>query len=107
MLHAKITAKGLVNESGLNEEIKTFATEEEIKKLAAKVELKKIVKPQTYYLSLFIGMYGAQFYLILHLLYYTLTPFWLGFFVDVKWLIEGERGKTCPPPWLIFEWKML
>ena len=48
MLHAKITAKGLVNESGLNEEIKTFATEEEIKKLAAKVELKKIVKPQTY-----------------------------------------------------------
>ena len=40
MLHAKITAKGFVNESGLNEEIKTFATEEEIKKNSSKGGIK-------------------------------------------------------------------
>ena len=56
---AKITWKNkLVNEFGLNEKIKTLATEE-IKTLATKAELKaeqdKIVKLQTYDLSLCIG----------------------------------------------------
>ena len=54
----KITAKKLVNESGLNEKIKT-AIKEERNQLARKAELKaeqdKIVKIQTYDLSLFIG----------------------------------------------------
>ena len=55
---AKITQKRLVNESDLNEKIKTLATIEEIKTLARKAELKaeqdKIVKDQPYDLSLFI-----------------------------------------------------
>ena len=38
ILKTKITAKKLVNESGLNGKIKTLATEK--KKLGAKVELK-------------------------------------------------------------------
>ena len=48
MLDTKITVKNLVNESGLNEQIKTLVTEEEIKAPATKAELKaepdKIVK---------------------------------------------------------------
>ena len=65
----------------MNEKIKTLVTEEEIKTPATKAELKaepdKIVKFQTYDLSLFIGQSyyindGAQFYLILQPLYYTL-----------------------------------
>ena len=40
ILHAKITAKKLLNESGLNKTIKTLATKEEIKKIATKAELK-------------------------------------------------------------------
>ena len=77
----KITANKLVNESGLNEKIKILATKEEIEKLAIKAELKveqdKIVKLQTYDLSHFIGQSyfvndGAQLYLILQPLYYTL-----------------------------------
>ena len=59
ILDAKITAKKVVNESGLNEKIKILATKEEIKRLATKAELRaeqgKIVKLQTYDLSLFIG----------------------------------------------------
>ena len=72
----------LVNEFGLNEKVKTLATKEEKeKKLATKAELKaeqdKIVTRQIYDLSLFTGQSyfnndGAQFYLILQLLYYTL-----------------------------------
>ena len=52
ILDAKITAKKLVNKSGLNEKINTLAKREEIKLLATKAELKaeqnKIVKPETY-----------------------------------------------------------
>ena len=52
ILDAKITAKELVNKSGLNEKINTLAKREEIKLLATKAELKaeqnKIVKPETY-----------------------------------------------------------
>ena len=48
ILDAKITAKKLVNQSGLNEKIKTLEAKEEIKKIATKAELKaeqdKIVK---------------------------------------------------------------
>ena len=72
----------LVNEFGLNEKVKTLATKEEKeKKLATKAELKaeqdKIVTRQIYDLSLFTGQSyfnndGAQIYLILQLLYYTL-----------------------------------
>ena len=72
----------LVNEFGLNEKVKTLATNgEKEKKLATKAELKaeqdKIVKCQIYDLSLFTGQIyfnndGAQIYLILQLLYYTL-----------------------------------
>ena len=81
ILVAKITVKKLVNESGLNEKIKTLATKEEIKKLVTKAELKAqqdiIVKVQTYDLSLFIGQSyfvndGAQLHLTLQLFYYTL-----------------------------------
>ena len=77
----KITANKLDNESGLNEKIKILATKKEIEKLAIKAELKveqdKIVKFQTYDLSHFIGQSyfvndGAQLYLILQPLYYTL-----------------------------------
>ena len=50
-LDAKITQKKLVNESNLNEKIKTLAAKEEIKTLATKAELNaeqdKIVKLQT------------------------------------------------------------
>ena len=35
-----ITAKMLINESGMNEKIETLALKEEIKKLAIKAELK-------------------------------------------------------------------
>ena len=56
---AKIAVKKLVNESGLNEKIKTFATKEKTKTLATKAELKaeqvKTKKLKTYDLSLFIG----------------------------------------------------
>ena len=52
ILDAKITAKKLVNKSGLNEKINTLAKREEIKLLATKTELKaeqnKIVKLETY-----------------------------------------------------------
>ena len=81
ILDAKITAKKLINESVLNELIKTLASKKEIKTLARKAELKaeqdKIVKLQTYYLSLFIGQSyffndGAQLYLIFQTLYYAL-----------------------------------
>ena len=69
-LDAKITQKKLVNESDLNEKIKTLATKEEIKTLATKGELKaeqdKIVKLQKYDLSIFIFIDGAQLYLIFH-----------------------------------------
>ena len=83
----KIAAKKLVNESGLKTglksvlKIKTLATKDQIKKWATKAEFKaeqdKIVKLQTYDLSLFIGQSyfvidGAQLYLILQVLYYTL-----------------------------------
>ena len=55
ILDAKITAKKLINESGLNELIKTLASKKEIKTLARKAELKaeedKIAKLQTYHLS--------------------------------------------------------
>ena len=80
-----ITAKRLVNKSGLNENIKALATKEEIKKLATKAELKaeqdKIVKFQTYDLSLSIGQSnsvkdGAQLYLILQPLYFALKDTW-------------------------------
>ena len=80
-----ITAKMLINESGMNEKIETLALKEEIKKLAAKAELKaqedKILKLQTYYLSICIGQNyfvndGAQLYLILQPLYYTLKKTW-------------------------------
>ena len=51
-LDAKITKKKLVNESDLNEKIKTLGTKEEIKTSATKAELKaeqdKIIKLQTY-----------------------------------------------------------
>ena len=56
LLDVKITAKKLVNDSGLNEKIKTLAGKEEIKKLATKAELKpkqdKKAKRQTYDLTL-------------------------------------------------------
>ena len=59
ILDAKIIPKKLVNESGLNEKIKTLATKEEIKTLATKAELKtekdKIVKLETHDLSYFLG----------------------------------------------------
>ena len=52
ILDAKITAKKLVNKSGLNEKMNTLAKREEIKLLATKTELKaeqnKIVKLETY-----------------------------------------------------------
>ena len=58
-LDAKIKQKILVNESYLNEKIKTLAKKEEIKTLAPKAESKveedKTVKLQTYDLILFIG----------------------------------------------------
>ena len=85
ILNAMITAKMLINESGMNEKIETLALKEEIKKLAAKAELKaqedKILKLQTYYLSICIGQNyfvndGAQLYLILQPLYYTLKKTW-------------------------------
>ena len=51
ILDAKITAKRLVSESGLNKKIKTLATKGEIKKLETKAGRKtehdKIVKLQT------------------------------------------------------------
>ena len=84
ILDAKITAKKLINESVLNELIKTLASKKEIKTLARKAELKaeqdKIVKLQTYYLSLFIGQSyffndGAQLYLIFQTLYYALKDY--------------------------------
>ena len=80
ILCTKITAKKLINEPGLNEKIK-LPTKEKMKKLVTKAELKaeqdKRVKLQTYDLSLFIGQRyfvsdGAQLYLILQPLYYTL-----------------------------------
>ena len=56
VLDAKISGKKIVNESGLNEKIRTLSAKEEIKTLATKTELKaeqdKIVKLQTYDLSL-------------------------------------------------------
>ena len=59
VLDAKITRKKLVNESGLNEKIRTLPAKEEIKTLATRTELKagqdKIVKLETYDLCLFIG----------------------------------------------------
>ena len=59
IIDTKITQKKLVNESGLDEKIKTLARKEEMKTLATKAELKseqyKIGKPQIYDLSLFIG----------------------------------------------------
>ena len=70
-----------LSESGLNEKIKTLATEEKIEKLATKSELKakqdKTVKLKTFDLSVFIGQSyfvndDAQLYLILQLLYYSL-----------------------------------
>ena len=81
ILDAKITAKRLVNESGWNEKIKALVTKEEIKKLATKAEIKadqyKIVKFQANDSNLFIFQSyfvndGAQLYLILQPLYYTL-----------------------------------
>ena len=65
----------------MNEKIKTLVTEEEINTPATKAELKaeqdKLVKFQAFDLSCFIGQSyyindGAQLYLILQPLYYTL-----------------------------------
>ena len=65
----------------MHKKIKTLATKEEIKKLATKTKLKaeqeKLVQLQAYILSLFIGRSyfvndGAQLYIILQLLCYTL-----------------------------------
>ena len=73
----KDNTKKLVNESDLNEKIKTLAAKEEIKRLAKLAELKteqdKVVTPQTYDLGLFFwskvqwwnNNVGAQLYLIL------------------------------------------
>ena len=85
-----------VNQSDLNEKIKTLATREEIKKLATKTELEteqdKIMKLQTWFKSFYwsklLCQYGAQFYLILQPLYYTLK--WLGDTEkDVSWKYKG------------------
>ena len=60
-LDVKITQKKLLNESGLDEKIRTLSTipKEEIETLATKVELKaeqdKLVRLQTNDKSLFIG----------------------------------------------------
>ena len=100
ILDAKITAKKLVNESGLNVKIKTLATKEEMKKLATKAKLKaerdEIIKLQTYDLSLFIGESyfvndGAQLFIILQPLYSTLKR--LG---DTEKLYHGNL-KVSPP----------
>ena len=79
ILDAKIVAKKLVDESGLNKKMKTkaLATKEVIKTLATKAESiagqNKIVKFQTYDSILFIDQNyfvndGAQLYLILQTL---------------------------------------
>ena len=78
ILDAKITAKTLVDETGLNKKIETLATKEEIKTLVTKAELKSeqdnIIKLPAYDVSLFIGQSyffndGAQPYLIFQTLY--------------------------------------
>ena len=100
-LDAKITQKKLVNKSDLEEKIK-----EEIKILATKAELKpekdKTVKLQTYDLSLFISQSyfvndGAQLYLILQPLYYTLKR--LGNTEKVLlWKSKGLSDKKLATP---------
>ena len=86
ILDAKITQKKLLNESGLDEKIRTLSTipKEEIETLATKVELKaeqnKIVRLQTNDKSLFIGQSyfkndGSQNHLIFQPIYKTITTF--------------------------------
>ena len=107
-IEAKITQKKLVNESYLNEKIKTLATKEEIKTLAAKVKLKaeqdKIVKLQTYDLSLFIGQSyftndGAQLYLIFQPSYKTITTFSGLPFTVLEWESKGLSNEKFKPPY--------
>ena len=83
-LDAKITQKKLVNESDIDEKIKTLASKEETKALVTKAELKaeqdKIVKLQTYDLSPFIGQSYFNIdeslnYLIFQPTYKALTTF--------------------------------
>ena len=107
ILDRRVIAKKLVNESGLNEKIKILATKEEIKKLATKAEIKAEqdkIKLQTYDLSLFISQSyfvnsGAQLYLILQPLYYTLKR--LGDTENVvSWKSKSLSAKklTSPTP---------
>ena len=107
-LDAKITQKKLVNESDLNEKIKTLATKEEIKTLATRAELKveqdEIVKFQTYDLSFFIGQSyfnndGAQFYLILQPSYRTITAFSILPFTVSEWESKGLSNEKFKPPY--------
>ena len=104
-LDAKITQKKLVNESYLNEKIKTLETKEELKTLATKAELKaeqdKIVKLQTYDLSLFIGQScfnndGAQLYLIFQPTYKTITFSGLPFTIS-EWESKGLSNEKFKP----------
>ena len=66
----------MINESGLNEKIKTLATKEEIKTLERKAELKgeqdKIVKLQTHEEETYFDNDGAKLYLTFQPLQYTL-----------------------------------
>ena len=80
ILDVEITGKRLVNESGLNNTLKTLVTKEEIKTLATKTELKaeqdKMAKTQMYDFSLFIGQSylfnnEAQLNLIFQRFFYT------------------------------------
>ena len=98
----------LVNESDLNEKIKTLATKEEIKALVTKAELKaeqdKIVKLQTYDLSLFIGKRyfnndGAQLYLIFQPIYKTITMLSGLTYSVSEWESKGLSNEIFTPPY--------
>ena len=97
-----------MNESNLNQKIKTLATKEEIKTLATKAELKaeqdKIVKLQTYDLSIFIGLSyfnndGAQLYLIFQPIYKTVTTFSGLTYPISEWASKGLSNEKFTLPY--------
>ena len=107
-LDAKITQKKLVNESGIDEKIKTLASKEETKALVTKAELiaeqDKIVKLQTYDLSSFIGQSyfnndESLNYLIFQPTYKALTTFSGLTSTISEWNSRGFSNEKLTPPY--------
>ena len=103
-LDSKIPLENLVNESDLNEMIKTLATNEEIKTSESKAEQDEIAKLQIFDSSLFIGQSyfdndGIQLYLVFQPTYKTITAFSGLTSTTLEWESKGLSNERFTPPY--------